>query len=414
MFGFFLGLGALCGFGVLALIGERVNLAAIGICLSVMSINVVAILVRSRFSDRSNEKGVSDSSPGVNVSAISGIPLQTALAKREGRTGLARIDALRPVRSIGADQTIYECEGTIRLLNGAVFRTSQKMLLSSAELQKYQLGTRHVVLSLNGDTTGIVFTGEDPDSLAWQGFEVPPADQAGPLNIVDSVSTYSTVGVNAAEPASAAPVKKSRPWAAYVGYALLLCVGFIAATSQYTDAILQAVAGEQTQGSAARGVEVSVQEDVDLRQPEPLADAIKELEREIGHDSVFSVTVMKDFITVEAPLKPGVKQTDEWMFRYGQVSHEGPKLSQPSEASEQFEMSEVTWSALWPSLETASNMSDLEFNDDTHLSVRRSLKGDWMNMEVYPVVVWFSLRSDYRDVRFDMYADGSDLVMASR
>lgn len=149
-----------------------------------------------------------------------------------------------------------------------------------------------------------------------------------------------------------------------------------------------------------------------MRHPEALETAERSLQEAIGHDRVVSITVIPDAVIVDAPIRAGAVETDEWTYRGGVVSHDGAAHSQPELAEEQFSWSDVALDRLWPAMEEAAVQSGLPTDGATAL-IQRTTDDDVQSPTFIRNVgvpeMSFGLRDDYRDQFFRLDATGTDL-----
>ncbi|MFD5600296.1 hypothetical protein ACFWHR_09580 [Leucobacter sp. NPDC058333] len=149
----------------------------------------------------------------------------------------------------------------------------------------------------------------------------------------------------------------------------------------------------------------------DLRDPEPLAEAMSALRSEIGHDQLVGAVVYRDYVIVEAPVAPGEQAADSWVYRRGTVKHDGAATIQPKSSREAFSYDDVAWAALQPAMNRASEQAGIEDADEVSFTVARTSDSDVDSAsfggDVGPVGVSFSVSNDYQSISFRMRADGS-------
>lgn len=318
---------------------------------------------------------------------------QVAAARDAGRLAVCRIDVLRQTGARINDQPLCELELTVQPRAGEAFRTMTRIVVPVTAVPGVQPGARRVVARLTADGPEVALL--DDDASAWSDVEIPPVAAAGQLKTpepgvirADGTRRGPIVGVGA----------RGRVLR-YIVFAVVLVAGAGVVVMPYRAGLMQTVAALQDGRLHA-----------DLRQPGPLAEAVSALEREIGHGTVSNVVVFDDMITVEAPLVPGERASDDWIYRGGVVEHRGPSTIQPDDVGEQFELSDVDWSALMPAVREASGLTDVASNDETAFSISRGFDGP---EGPTGVEVRFSFEDPYHSAWFRMHADGSGLELTS-
>ena len=314
-------------------------------------------------------------------------------ARAAGRLAVCRIDALRQTGTRINDQPLCELEITVQPRSGQAFRTSTRIVVPVISVPNHQPGTRRVVALITEDGPEVALL--DDDVSEWSDVEIPAASAAGPLR----VPAPGSVRRDGSRRGPIIGIGKRGRALRYVVFALAIVAGATVVVLPYRVGLLQTVEAIQSGRMHA-----------DLRQPEVLAQAIASLEREIGHGTVSSVVVFDDMITVEAPITPGERASDDWIYRGGTVEHVGPSTIQPDDAGEQFEFFDVDWSKLMPAVSEASALTEVRSSDETSFSVSRGSIGvDGPT----PVRIVFSFDDPYRSAWFEMNADGSGLELTN-
>ena len=345
---------------------------------------------------------------GITVAALSGTfimiaksmrgvqlpsPQQIAAARDAGRLAICRIDALRQTGTRINDQPLCELDLTVQPRDSGAFRTTTRIVVPVTAVPGVQPGARRVVARLAADGPEVVLL--DDDASGWADVEIPPAADAGSPRIPepgvirpDGTRRRPIVGVG----------RRGRG-VRFVVFALAVVAGAAVVVLPFRVGLMQTVEALQHGRLHA-----------DLRQPEALEQAIASLEREIGHGTASDAVVFDDMITVEAPIVPGERASDDWIYRGGVVEHRGPSLIQPEDAGEQFELSDVDWSRLMPAVSEAGGLTEVASNEETSFSVSRGFAG-----EDGPalVEVRFSFEDPYHSAWFVMRADGSGLELTS-
>jgi hypothetical protein len=319
-------------------------------------------------------------------------------AIQAGRLGVARVDTLRQTGTQINDQPLCDVEMTVQPDNGIAYRTSLRMILPLVEIPRFQPGTPHRVAILAQGQPDVAFIVPPASDPLWASRNVPPKEQAGellapPIGMLRPDGTRSRSFIGAG--------KKGRPVRIAV-YALVFLLAAGAVLYPYQKAVAQTITALQHGKMHA-----------DLREPEPVNEAIQALTEQIGHGYVFNVGVYSDRVSVQAPVAVEKLESDDWNYQRGVVEREGAALIQPTDAREQFATSEVNWSALWPAAQKASTMADINDLDDVSFQVLRETTTS-TDTEAGPVEVVFWLKNDYHSAWFRMNADGTGLTMTSK
>lgn len=377
---FFAAVGALLGGAVVEYVGPPdAGWGIMSIALPVAIISGTFILI-----GRSMAGGV----------AASNDDIRRAIDSR--RLGLARVDAIRQTGTQINDQPLCEIDLTVRPLRGDSYATTLRTVVALTELPAFQPGLlRQVVILLDGGPEVAFVDGElSPAEVAHLAVPDRSAVRFVPMQSHTRISggrrKGPLIGVG----------RRGRPLRLLV-FAIVAVAVAVAVVMPYREAVAQTVAAV-LDGRAH----------VDMRQPEPLAQAEAALEREIGHDRVMSIYVTPDFVIVEAPVTPGTTHTDRWMYRGGQVSHSGPVSVQPKTPEEAFSWDDVDLSAVLPGMDEAASQSGLPVGDAGATVMRTSGAPDTdsFGQMVGPVAIRFSLDGDYESASFRMSADGSGLT----
>lgn len=314
--------------------------------------------------------------------------VQAALAA--GRTGTARIDALRQTGTRINDQPVCILDLTVQPRHGAAFRTRLQDVVPLTDMPAHQPGIRRpVALLLEGEADLQFVDGQVPPASVQ---DVPPASEAIPLRLPQP-------GPLRADGTRMRPListsRRGRPLRALAfTLVMLLTAGLLL--------LPQRAAVEQTLAALPEG-----RLHLDLRSPDGIAAALGAVQEGAGHDRVMGVVIMEDLVVVDAPVAAGEVNTDEWTYRRGHLERTGPTLIQPDVAQEQFAVDDVAWETLWPAAEQAAAEQGLEGPGDVSFSVSRDLAedGGWTG----PVLVRFSVGDEYTETFYVMEADGTGL-----
>ena len=377
---FFVGIGLLIGGSVAALVGPPGAAAwaiATGLAVAVAS-GVLVIVGRSL-------KGVQLVDPK-SVQA----------ARDSGRIAVARIDALRQTGTQINDQPLCEIELTVQPHDAPAFRTRLRDIVPITEIPRVQPGQRRLVALLTPGGPEIALLPDALANSAWADTIVPAASAAGELLTPDG----SVVRPDGSRRGPLIRTDRAGRPLRIVLFALVTALVAAAVVLPYRAGFAQTLTALQHGQLRA-----------DMRDPEPLAEALSALRDEIGHDQLVSALVTREFVIVEAPVAPGTQETDAWMYRGGVVEHRGAASIQPQTPLEAFPMSDVRWSALGPAVSQASADSGIAQTDDVSFSVGRGadsdVHSDTFAQAVGPVAIRFSIADDYRSVFYSMDADGT-------
>ncbi|MEH3088156.1 MAG: hypothetical protein PGN24_00715 [Microbacterium arborescens] len=378
---FFAAIGALLGGAVVEYVGPPgAGWLIMGIALPVAIVSGVFVLV-----GRSLAGGVAAS------------PAAVTDARDVGRFGLARIDALSQTGTQINDQPLCDIDLTVQPLVGSAYATTLRSIVPLTELPAFQPGAlREVVLLLDGGP-----------EVAFVDGEIAPAKRAGIVVPARSavpfvaMPRYSRISDGRRRGPLLGVGRSGRPLRV-VAYLLVAVLAGAAVTLPHQEAVGQTIA-------ALRDGRLHP----DLRDADTLAQARAALEREIGHDQVASIVILPDLVIVDAPIAAGSTRTDQWMYRGGQVSHDGAAPTQPDSTAEFFSWSDIAPGGIRSALDQASEESGLPV-DDASVSFRRSPDGDIQSATfaepVGPVQLSFSLDDDYDSAFFRAAADGSGLT----
>lgn len=317
-------------------------------------------------------------------------------ARDARRLGRARIDALRQTGTQINDQPVCDIDVTVVSLTGDSWATTIRAVIPLIQLPAFQAGIeRDVAILLEGEP-----------EIAFVDGELSPAEAARLV-----VPPRADVEVRQIPPGTR--IDKGRRRGPLLGIGtrgrplrrVLFAVVAIAAGATVVFPFREAV-----------GLTIDAWADgrwsVDMRRPDALRTAERSLEEQIGHDRIVSITVIPDAVVVDAPIRAGAVETDEWTYRGGRVTHDGPAHSQPELPQEQFSWSDVALDRLWPAVEDASAQSGLPADGATFL-IQRATDDDVQSptfiRNVGAPEISFGLSDDYRDASFRLDATGTDL-----
>ena len=331
---------------------------------------------------------------GLSASIPSPAAVQEARDAR--RLGRARIDSVRQTGTFINEQPVCDVDVTVMALTGEAWATTVRKIVPLTELPAYQSGIeRDVVILLDGGPE-VAFADGELSPAEIESLVVPPRSEVEmrpipPGTRVDKGHRRGPlIGIG----------RRGRPLRLLV-FALVAVLAAGAVVLPFREAAgLSLAAWSEGRWS------------VDMRRPDALLTAERSLEEAIGHDRVVSITVIPDAVIVNAPIRVGAIETDEWTYRAGRVSHDGPASGQPQVAEEQFSWSDVALERIWPAIEKASAQSGLPADGAT-VSIRRTTDTDLdsptFNRSVEAPEMSFGLRDDYRDQFFRLDATGTDL-----
>lgn len=331
---------------------------------------------------------------GLAASLPSPAAIQDARDAR--RLGRARVDSVRQTGTFINEQPVCDIDVTIVALTGEAWATTIRKLVPLTELAAYQAGLeRDVAILIEGGP-----------EIAFADGELSPAE-------IDRlvVPPRSEVEVRPIPPGTR--IEKGRRRGPLIGIGrrgrplrlALFALVAVAAGAVVVLPFREAVGLTLQAWSEGRWT-------VDMRHPEALETAERSLQEAIGHDRVVSITVIPDAVIVDAPIRAGAVETDEWVYRGGVVSHDGAAHSQPELVEEQFSWSDVALDRLWPAMEEAAAQSGLPTDGATAL-IQRTTDDDAASPTFIRNVgvpeMSFGLRDDYRDQFFRLDATGTDL-----
>lgn len=336
---------------------------------------------------------------GGGLAAALPSPAAVQEARDARRLGRARIDAVRQTGTFVNEQPVCDIDVTVVSLTGDAWATTIRRLVPLTELPAYQAGLeRDVAILLEGGP-----------EIAFADGELSPAEIARLV-----VPPRSEVDVRPIPPGTR--IDKGRRRGPLIGIGrpgrpLRLAVFTLVAVLAGVVVVLPF--------REAVGLTLDAWSDgrwsVDMRHPDALKTAEGALQDAIGHDRVVSITVIPDAVIVDAPIRVGAVETDEWTYRGGVVSHDGAAHSQPELAEEQFSWSDVALDRLWPAMEQASAQSGLP-TDGASARIERATDDDVQSptfiRNVGAPEMSFGLRDDYRDAFFRLDATGTDLQSA--
>ncbi len=317
-------------------------------------------------------------------------------ARDARRLGRARIDSVRQTGTFINEQPVCDIDVTVVALTGDAWATTIRTIVPLIELPAYQSGVeRDVAILLEGGP-----------EVAFVDGELSPAEIERLV-----IPTRTEVEVRSIPPGTR--IDKGRRRGPLIGIGrrgrpLRLAVF----------AVVAALAAGAVLLPFREGLGLTVDAwsegrwSVDMRRPDTLLSAERSLEEAIGHDRVVSITVIADAVIVNAPVRAGAIETDEWTYRGGRVSHDGPAGSQPQLAEEQFSWSDVALDRIWPAIENASAQSGLPTDGGSvfiHRTTDTDLDSPTFNRSVEAPEISFGLRDDYRDQSFRLDATGTDL-----
>jgi len=372
-------LGAVIGGLIVALLGNPdTGMPVFGVALTVF---VIALTVTRLAS------GLSASLPA---------PTAVQDARDARRLGRARIDGVRQTGSFINEQPVCDIDVTVVSLTGDVWATTIRKIVPLIELPAYQAGLeRDVAILIEGGPEIAFVDGElSPAEIARLVVPARSEVEMRPIppgtRIVGGRRRGPLIGIG----------RRGRP----LRLALFALVA-VAAGAVVVLPFREAVGLTLHAWSEGRWT-------VDMRHPEALETAERSLQEAIGHDRVVSITVIPDAVIVDAPIRAGAVETDEWVYRGGVVSHDGAAHSQPELAEEQFSWSDVALDRLWPAMEEAAAQSGLPTDGATAL-IQRTTDDDVQSPTFIRNVgvpeMSFGLRDDYRDQYFRLDATGTDL-----
>lgn len=382
---FFLGLGLVLGSVVVMIVGPPGAGSVtfpIGLTLAIMAGTLWKVSSLSR-----------------GTTGFSQTLVQTA--REEGRVGVARVDALRQTGTQINDQPLCDIEVTVALPSGRVFRTVVRRIVAVVEIARFQPGTRHAVAVASAQHPDTEFLSDDPGSPQLSALRIPPVDSAGEPQRPE-------VGA-VRDPGRRGPLigtGRHGRTVRVLAYVLIFLLAFVGVLYPYRDSVAL-VATALSHGELR----------ADLREERYLEIALATAEEQIGHDSVFSVSVADDLLIIDAPIQVGAVESDRWTYRAGQLEHDGASPSQPEHPGEQFRVAEIALDALPAALEDARELSGLtgpEVDAETMFHISRSFSAGDAHAVTGPVQISFSLADDYHSAHFVMHSDGTDLTMTSR
>lgn len=329
-------------------------------------------------------------------------PVLVEASRVAGRIGVARIDTLTQTGTQINDQPVCDLQLTVQPANGAAYRTQLRLVVGLIQIPSIQAGTHKAIVILAEGKPDIALLPDDPDTGPFAGIQVPPAEQAGPLRSPESGGLRD-------DGSRRTPLLSTKRATRPLRVLLYAAVAIAAATL----VVLPYRAGlTQTVHALSNG-----QLKADLRQADYLPGAIDALVREVGHPNAISVLVTPDYVYYTAPVSDGARESDVWIYRGGNVQHNGPASIQPESADQQFPVTEVDWRAIWPGLEQAAKLVDVDDLSDTHISLDRTHVEDPASenylKNVGPVKVQLAINTPYQNHWFTMNGHGGDLVLTS-
>ena len=321
-------------------------------------------------------------------------------ARAAGRLGVARIDAIRQTGLEVNDQPMCELDLTVLPASGEAFRTATQRLVLITEIPRFQPGRRVVVAILTEGGPAVEIVSDDPDAAPWASVIVPAAEEVKERHRDGG----SGRGPSAAS-GSGGRFRLTRPLRVALAVTGLL-VGAAVVLVPHRLAVAQTLAAIPDGRLTA-----------DHRTPEVLAPALTAMLEEAGHDRLMSVYISESHISFEAPLEPGARASDDWMYHRGVLERRGASAIQPEHAAEQFSASEVAWDRIWPAIEEARKQAGVADLSEAYASVGRDLvigsgpgaTGGWTG----PIQIRIQISDDYRDFTFEMAADGTGLELTS-
>lgn len=372
-------LGAVIGGLIVALLGNPdTGMPVFGVALTIF---VIALTVARLAS------GLSASLPA---------PAAVQDARDARRLGRARIDGVRQTGSFINEQPVCDIDVTVVSLTGDAWATAIRKIVPLIELPTYQAGVeRDVAILIEGGPEIAFVDGElSPAEIARLVVPARSEVEVRPIppgtRIVGGRRRGPLIGIG----------RRGRP----LRPALFALVAVLAGAVVVLP-FREAVGLTLHAWSEGRWT-------VDMRHPDALETAERSLREAIGHDRVVSITVIPDAVIVEAPIRAGAVETDEWVYRGGVVSHDGAAHSQPELTEEQFSWSDVALDRLWPAMQEAAADSGLPTDGATAL-IQRTTDDDVQSPTFIRNVgvpdISFGLRDDYRDQYFRLDATGTDL-----
>jgi len=323
-------------------------------------------------------------------------PAAVQQARDARRLGRARIDSVRQSGTFINEQPVCDIDVTVVALTGEAWATTIRTLVPLTELAAYQADLeRDVAILLEGGPE-IAFADGELSPTEIDRLVVPPRSEVEVRPIPPGTRIEKghrrgpLIGIG----------RRGRP----LRLALFALVAVLAAAVVVLP--FREAAG-LTLDAWSEG-----RLSVDLRHPDALETAERSLQEAIGHDRVVSITVIPDAVIVDAPIRVGAVETDEWTYRGGVVRHDGAAHSQPELPEEQFSWSDVALDRLWPAMEDASAQSGLP-TDEAIALIERATDDDVQSPTFIRNVgvpeMSFGLRDDYRNAYFRLDANGTNL-----
>lgn len=121
----------------------------------------------------------------------------------------------------------------------------------------------------------------------------------------------------------------------------------------------------------------------------------------------------KEFVFIDAPIRPDTLNTDRWECRGGRLTDDGPVSIQPKTEKQFFKISDVQWQRYWPATQTKSEGLGEDITNSIGIFTERSADDDIQSESfmdnIGEVEARFSVSEPYTSSAYIMDKNGKNL-----